>query len=229
MDSYSSIPIEHLLHRCTISGEIGAWEEFVRRFHRPIAMVVLRTASRWGDASKQTVDDLIQETYLKLCANNCRILRDFEHRDAGAFAGYVKVIAANVVRDHFKSSHSQKRDSNRVDTFDEGLIAAREDSEGGPRSIERAVLLREVQHYLNLCAGDEDRERNTRIFWLHYRAGLTAAAISSLPGVGLTTKGVESLLLRITRELRERMAPGKPPKSAIPQKKAEGILPAESF
>jgi hypothetical protein len=80
MESYSSISIEELVRRCTASRSPEAWEEFVRRFHRLIAAVILRTASRLCEASKQTVDDLIQETYLKLCADDFRVLRGFENK-----------------------------------------------------------------------------------------------------------------------------------------------------
>jgi RNA polymerase sigma-70 factor (ECF subfamily) len=218
MGIYTTISIEDLLLRCCESGEIVAWQEFVRRFHRLIATVVLRTAARWGDTSQQTADDLIQETYLKLCANDYRLLRDFEHRGADAFVGFVKVITTNVVRDHFKSLYSKKRGSNRVEGIsDEFALASNEHSEGSPKAMERAVLIQEVQQHLNLCVAGADRDRNSKIFWLYYRAGLSAAAIAALPGIGLSTKGVESLILRITRELRERMSAPEadgPPKCA---------------
>jgi RNA polymerase sigma-70 factor (ECF subfamily) len=71
-----------------------------------------------------------------------------------------------------------------------------------------------------------DQERNTRIFWLHYRVGLSARNIADLPGIGLTTKGVESILLRITKELRERMAEPKAEVSEQLQRGPEGFVPA---
>lgn len=43
------------------------------------------------------------------------------------------------------------------------------------------------------------------IFWLYYRDGLTTRAISSLPFVGLSTKGVESTIHRLTRMVRNEM------------------------
>lgn len=227
MEKYSSISVEELARRCCISGEIAAWEEFVRRFHRLIAKIVLRAAARFGDASKQTVDDLVQETYLKLCSDNYRILREFEHRHSDAFVGYVQVIAANVVRDHFRAHYSKKRGSNRVESIsDEFTPAVSEQSEGSPKSIERAVLIQEIQTQLSLCIGGADHDRNSKIFWLYYRAGLSASAIASLPGIGLTTKGVESLLFRLTRELRERMSVLDP---GGVRASSEGIMPAESF
>jgi RNA polymerase sigma-70 factor, ECF subfamily len=221
---------EDLVRRCTVPGEIAAWEEFVRRFHRPITTVVLRTSGRWGDCSKHTVDDLIQETYLKLCASNYRILREFEHRNIDGFSGYVKVVAANVVRDHFKSVHSKKRGSNRVEIVSEDFVpAAGENAAGSPNAMERAVLIREIQRHLDFCTAGPEHDRNCKIFWLYYRVGLTASAIATLPDIELTTKGVESLLLRLTRDLRERMAPPQPEKENWPLESTEGILPAESF
>lgn len=230
MENYSTVSIEELARQCCISGEIAAWEEFVRRFHRLIAKVVMRGAARFGDSSKQTVDDLIQETYLKFCANNCSLLRNFEHRHPEAFLGYVQVVAANVVRDHFKSSYSKKRGADRVEGISEDFVpVAGDDSAGSPRAIERSVLIQEVQRHLDDCIAGADQDRNGRIFWLYYRVGLSAGAIAALPGTGLTTKGVESLILRLTRELRARMAARK----RIDREKTvgsnEGVLPAESF
>lgn len=230
MEKYSSISVEELAHRCCVSGEVGAWEEFVRRFHRLIAKVVSRISARYGDSSTQVVEDLIQETYLKLCADNYRVLRDFEHRHSNAFVGFVQVVAANVVHDHFKSSNAKRRGANRVEAISEDIVlVAGVESSGSPREIERIVLIQQVQRYLNECVAGADQDRNSRVFWLYYRVGLSASAIAALPGIGLTTKGVESLLLRITRELRERMASSKPLSQEVGHDAAKGILPAESF
>jgi RNA polymerase sigma-70 factor, ECF subfamily len=227
MESYSSITIEELVRRCASSRSPEAWEEFVRRFHRLIATVIFRTASRLGDSSKQTVDDLIQETYLKLCRDNFRVLRGFEQKHPDAFTGYIKVMTANVVRDHFKSFHTKKRGSGQLEQIaDDSIPAAGDGSTGSPISIERAVLIKEITHHLDICLAGPDEERNRQIFWLHYHAGLSARAIADLPGIGLTTKGVESVITRVTRDLRERMAEPKPRLQNQIQREPEGILPA---
>jgi RNA polymerase sigma-70 factor, ECF subfamily len=227
MEPTASVSIEELIRRCATSRSPEAWEEFVRRFHRLIATVILRTAGRLGDASKHTVDDLLQETYLKLCADNFRILRTFEQQHPDAFTGYVKVITANVVRDHFKSVHTQKRGSGQLEQIEEDFVpSATEGSAGSPQSIERAVLIQELNRHLDLCTAGPDHERNKRIFWLHYRAGLSARAIADLPSIRLSSKGVESILSRLTRDLRQRMAePHVPPKRQM-QTEPEGFLSA---
>ena len=227
METLASISIENLVRRCATSPSPEAWQEFVRRFHRLIATVTLRTAGRLGDASRQTVDDLIQETYLKLCADNFRILRTFEQQHPDAFTGYVKVLTANVVRDHFKSIHTQKRGAGQLTPIEEDFIPiAAGDTAGSPQSIERAVLILEVTRHLDLCLAGPDRDRNRRIFWLHYRAGLSARAIAGLPGIHLSPKGVESILMRLTKDLRQRLAEPIAPITDQMQPEPEGFLPA---
>jgi RNA polymerase sigma-70 factor (ECF subfamily) len=231
MAATSSESIEDLLRRCAVSsGDLSAWEEFVRRFHRLIAKVVLRTSAKFGGVSAGVVDDLIQETYLKCCADNFRILIDFEHRHPDAFVGFLQVLAANVARDYFKSAYSQKRGANQVESISEDFTpSAVVDGAGSPGAIERGILINEVRSHLELCIEGRDKDRNRRIFWLYYRAGLSAAAISVLPGIGLTTKGVESLILRMTREVRERMLAPKPVPRRSKRNAGEGILSAHSF
>src|SRR5436309_13982603 len=104
---------EELLHACVESNDESAWDEFVSRFHRSISLAVIRPTAQWGEVSRQIVDDLIQETYLKLCANKCRLLRDFAVQHPEALIRYIKTIAANVAHDHFKSRYSQKRGAGR--------------------------------------------------------------------------------------------------------------------
>ncbi|MGC2400927.1 MAG: sigma-70 family RNA polymerase sigma factor [Acidobacteriaceae bacterium] len=230
MENYSCLSIEELVRQCSASRSADAWEEFIRRFHRLIATVILRTAARLGDSSRQTVDDLIQETYLKLCTDNFRILRNFQQQRPDAFIGYVKVVAANVVRDHFKSSYSLKRGSGHIEQLAQDFVPlAADGSDGSQQSIERTVLIEEINRFLEICVPGPDQERNTQIFWLHYRAGLSARAIADLPGIMLTTKGIESIILRITRELRTRMADRNGAEPAIAPASREGLLPAQSF
>jgi len=110
-------------------------EEFVARFQRPISLSIKRTACQWGKNPEQFVDDLLQETYLKLHAEKCRLLLQFaQQHPEEAVLRYVKAIAINVARDHFKSLHSQKRGAGETDQMVEDFDpVARSDSFGGPR------------------------------------------------------------------------------------------------
>jgi len=54
------------------------------------------------------------------------------------------------------------------------------------------------------------RDRDRALFWLYYRQGLTAGEIAALPSAGLTAKGVESALRRVTGWLRGEIEKRKP-------------------
>ena len=71
---------------------------------------------------------------------------------------------------------------------------------GDADRVDRGVLLAEIERTLRHDASDRDR----RIFWLHYRAGLTAVQISSFRTIELSAKGVESVILRLTRLIRDK-------------------------
>jgi RNA polymerase sigma-70 factor (ECF subfamily) len=201
---YAALSAERLILACTQTGDSAAWEEFVRRFHRLIATVAFRVARRWGDSSPQVVDDLVQETYLKLCAGNFRILRSFKSQHPDAFYGYLKVVTANLVQDHFKAAHSGKRGSGKVEVAVDPQITSA--AVATAKSSERNILLQQVDGLLSRLAVGQHPERDRRVFWLYYRVGLTANAIASLPAIGLSTKGVESTILRLTRLLRQELA-----------------------
>jgi RNA polymerase sigma-70 factor (ECF subfamily) len=207
--NHSALPSNDLLMAC-ICGDASAWEEFIRRFSPVIARVVFRVACRHGDSSKSVVDDLVQDTYLKLCSNDCKLLKSFEPEHTESIFAFLKVVASCVAHDYFKAKHAQKRGSgNTPETLDEMQYSAPGDSANSPGSltrIERGVLIRQIDEYLSTLLPPVEAKRGRAVFWLYYRAGFSASAIASLPAVGLTTKGVESLLLRTTRIVRRRLA-----------------------
>jgi hypothetical protein len=70
--------------------------------------------------------------------------------------------------------------------------------------------LQEVNAALSRVAAGPHLERDRKLFWLYYRVGLTADEIAGLPSIGLSTKGVESSLLRLTRLLRQEIGRDRP-------------------
>lgn len=206
---------QELVQLCLDSQDKAIWFEFVRRFQPLIAGVVLKSIRRWARPTPSLVDDLVQDTYLKLCANNFRALREFDCRHDHALYGFLKVVASNVVQDHFRRSKSPKRFSGRDDEDLESVRATPAAATHSSDDMDRAILLAEVARCLQSLPADDHLTRDCAIFWLYYRQGLTAKSISQLPGIGLSVKGVESTILRLTRLVRERMA-------AAPRRKAAG-------
>lgn len=172
-----------------------------------IAAVVMRTARRWGNCSPELVDDLIQETFLKIYADRKRILSKFTPEDPEAFCAFLKVITAHLVDDYFRARHSQKRGSGRLeDSIDESAAVAQAAATNRPaEDVFRNLQLKEVERALSACIAGVEQERDRAIFWLYYRDGLSAKAIAALPSIPLTVKGVESVIHRLTRCVRERL------------------------
>jgi len=190
-----------LVKKCVRSGEESCWCEFVARFQPVIAGVVAKTVRRYSGANLALEDDLVQSTYLKLCANNYKALRSLNETHENSIYGLLKVIASNVVHDHFRSELCEKRGMGMFDSLNEDIAAGvmrapyRQDAETGILSWQIEKCLRRY------VAG----QRDLRVFRLYYGEGFNAREISALAGIGVSTKGVESILHRLTRLLRARL------------------------
>lgn len=231
LSRHSSVSDEELIRACAESNDCTAWEEFVARYHRPISLSILRIAHQWGGSPQQVVDDLVQETYLKVCSDKCRLLRDFAVQHPDAVPGYIKTVAVNVAHDHFKSLHSQKRGAGETAQLLEDVEPCAQSRDmGGQAAIEREVLLKQIDRCLETCSEGPDQERDRLIFWLYYQQGMTAKAIAALPTIGLSAKGVESAIFRLTRLVREQIAALQSQTSVSPQPPGgKGFRPAESY
>src|ERR1022692_1194110 len=71
------------LRDCLSNGASLTWEAFIALAQPVIAAAVFRAIRRWG-GNRSAVDDLIQDTFAKLCAANCRVLRNFRGRDSAS-------------------------------------------------------------------------------------------------------------------------------------------------
>jgi RNA polymerase sigma-70 factor (ECF subfamily) len=191
---------------CAGPSDDAAWEEFVARVGRPISLTIMRTASRWGEPSRTLVEDLVQNTYLKLWEGGCRLLRDFAVQYPEAILGYVKKIAANVAHDYFKHGHSQSSGGGQphVSTSDVDPEAGTE-VHGSENKIAFEVFLNQIDDYLKRGLSGPDQERDRMIFWLYFRQGMSTKEIASLPAIGLGAKGVGSVIERLKALVRERI------------------------
>ncbi|HZI58462.1 MAG TPA: sigma-70 family RNA polymerase sigma factor [Verrucomicrobiae bacterium] len=185
-----------LLHLCLGSEDQELWRNFVRRTQPLIASVIINTIRRWQEPSPSLVDDLIQDTFLKLFANERKALRSIKNEYENTIFGYLKVVASNVVRDHFRQTENKVEEIELADP----VLPPTPD---GLDRVEFARLKDKIQTRLQSLSSSETYRRDETIFWMYYEQGYTAKEISFLPSVGLTVKGVESTLLRLTRFIRE--------------------------
>lgn len=203
---YGARPPNDLFVACLRGGDEHAWAEFLSRFQPLVLGVVIKIANHWGENSPQIVEELLQETYLKLCADREAILGSFQPTHPDSVFGYLKVFAANMARDHFKSLHAKKRGGAlRIESESASATDQCSDVGADRHQVERAVLVSEIETIFKELVVGQNAERDKRIFWLYYRSGLTANSIASISQIGLTVKGVESTLQRLTSLLRERV------------------------
>lgn len=213
--AFAELTPQQLVLEC-VQGGTEAWQEFMRRFQRLIARVVMRAAREWGNTSPEVIEDLVQDVYLELARDNCKVLQRFEPHDDSAFIGFLKVVTVNVVNNHFRSAYATKRTKGSTsDELEPKLLAL--ESSGAGAKVGHAVMIEEIDRALETIASERDRA----IFLLHYRHGLTAEAIASIPGVKLTVKGIGSVIHRLTQTL-ERELFHKP--SGLQDKKSPGEI-----
>jgi len=172
-------PISELYGDCIRSGgKHSACDEFFRTVQPVLRRVCWRVARQYD--APEDVDDLVQEVSLKLIASGTSILASLPARTEAALA-YLSVLAANSARDFFRARRASKRGTQPAISL-----------------YDRALLLTRIEENL-----PEDR-REQVVFRLYYRQGFTAKEIADIPAMNLTTKGVESMIFRITRGIRLR-------------------------
>ena len=112
--------------------------------------------------------------------------------------GKMTPLAANSARDFFRTRGTAKRGGGAtisLDTPSATILASLELAQ----DFDRSLLLASIEALL-----PADR-REQIVFRLYYRQGLTAKEISSIPALDLSLKGVESMIFRITKQIRERL------------------------
>lgn len=201
---YRVLSDDELVRECAEHSCPEIWEEFLRRFQPTIARAALRTCHEWSESSPDVVEDMVQNTLHKLCADNCSLLKTFQPRHPGSFSGFLRTITANVVRDHMRAKHAVKRDVENTVELNEEIHQLRQDS-GSASSAERKILLDEINGLLLRRGSGPVEKRERAIFWLHYRYGLTAKEIASIPSIKLTEKGVESVIHRMMAYVKKSL------------------------
>lgn len=197
-------PWPEILNLCVNHARADAWEEFVRRRQPLIAASVARIARQRG-FHLPVIEDIVQEVYLKLCDRGCRILRDFQNESEDGFCAFLKVLSTNVARDRCDSLLAARRGGGKVVSLQGDESQTPRDTAGSPQLLNQ-VLLKEIETVLpRICKGSTGG-RDEVIFWMYYQQGLTAKEISSLPTMGLTAKGVESVLIRLVHQVRTELA-----------------------
>ncbi len=88
--------------RPCLSGEKQAWDAFVDRFCGVIHAAVARTLRAGpATASRDELQDVVQEVFLRLLRHDCRLLRRYDPARS-SLATYLTLIARSVALDHLR-------------------------------------------------------------------------------------------------------------------------------
>jgi len=171
----------------------------MRRYHPLLTASATRVARQWGGGAPSEVDDIVQEIYLRMCADHARILTSFRDPRPEAMFGYLKVVSTNIAHDFFRKKNAARRGAERTTNVEQASHVP------APfQDMDRLLSLSEIDAMLEAHTEQkENGQRDRAVFRLYYRHGMTAQAIADLPGVGLNPKGVEGVLYRLTRALRQ--------------------------
>jgi RNA polymerase sigma-70 factor (ECF subfamily) len=176
---------------CLEAPSEAAWINFVRCFQPLIAAKIRAVVGIYRSQDKALIDDLVQDTFLRLCKDDARALRAYQPRGEDTLVAYIRVVAKSAALQHFETIAAKKRAGLEVPVEDV-------DPPSPPEKTEQAVLMREIGDLLRVV---EDNPVARSVFWLRWREGFTAEEISRLPHVNLNPKGVESCLDRMLKKL----------------------------
>jgi RNA polymerase sigma factor (sigma-70 family) len=198
-----------------------AWREFYNRFDARIWLVIYRECKAMGiikqaTQSKQTIEDLVQEVYVKLADNDCKALKNFIGASENSIYTYLGIIAKNVVKNHFIKMKAQKRPtleksiddvSTITETGEKILIrdVVRPTYSDVEQNFSVEILKQEVEDILNNILKGKEKERNRLIFKLHLYKKFSAEDIANKFNFGISSKRISNLITAIKKQLQQEL------------------------
>jgi RNA polymerase sigma factor (sigma-70 family) len=189
------VPAPNLIRRC-IEREPAAWTELLQRHRLLVLRVLVRTV---GATDASAAEDLEQEVWGRLLANECDALWGLVDADEGNLRAFLYRTALNIGRDHLRRlSIRRVAHAGPVEELAESIA---DEGEGIEASYERHERRQIILDALDEVLTPPNDERDRMIFRAHYLDGLTAGEIAAM-GIGLAPKGVESMLHRLLSRVK---------------------------
>lgn len=198
-----------LIRECGIRlTDRGLWTMFHDRFQRALFSFLLRSLkfhSRRDDVI-ELVTDLVQDVYMRLIEHKGEKLRTFRGETDASVSAFLARVSAGVVADHLRYENRGRTIGGNVISLQE----ARHREAAEVSKLQRSDLdMESVISWIDIervIAADPDHkhaERNALIFKLYYIDGLTAGEIARYPGFDITDKGVEAVLVRTRKRIKQ--------------------------
>jgi RNA polymerase sigma factor (sigma-70 family) len=200
----SEVSNSELITLCLTSPDKEpAWEEFVRRFHQVILSAVIRTYKSMAviaqdDPAKEVVEDLAQAVYIKLIEDDYRALRSFRGKHENSIYGFLIMVAANVVRDHFRQVRAHRRSAVKVSL--EELIGGSGSLEVSTKAPIDELNWEDIEEALEKVGGEDDSHQDKLIIKLHYLYGFTFEEIVTMLNLSVRPASLNS---RVSRKMKK--------------------------
>ncbi len=213
---------QELVSRLVDAGpEDPAWPEFVSRFHGWIRRITFRAYAVEAERSRgldvglpgEVVEDLTQEVFVRLIDGGRRALVHFEGRNENSIYTYLRMIATNLVRDHFKKLRAQRtppaaRSLNEPLRVSDALVEeltlgdVLSGSSLSPEEMVHSVEIRKkISSAVHQASIGATSKRDRLIFRLYFVEGLTLEELASVRSVRLSVSGVEKRVRKIRSAL----------------------------
>lgn len=197
-----------LLHRCAVEGREADWAELVRRYGPRLESRVRWRLHRCG----MTVDDeltqeMLQEVYYRLLESRGRRLLACRGRSEGQVLSYLRRLTDRMVIDQVRHLQAVQRRHEQLAAEAETPSSVDGDLVDPTSSPEDELLARDrlqrlLARFLEVESGHYGR-RNLRVLLLNAVGGWTSREISRAMAGDLGPSGVDSLLNRVKRRLRQ--------------------------
>lgn len=195
-----------LMRQCALNlSATDLWAEFHSRYRRRILLFLMRAfRARGGNSDDfvQCADDWVQEVFTKLVQNGGRALLSFRGTTEFSVYAFLGSIAASVVADQLRLQRAQRRSATVV-AIDEVPDSTAPYVDGGD-AFRGLLEFIDLERTLLTDMETKNPERDFLIFRLYFIDGLSAREIAAMPGLKLTTSGLEKVLERARKRLARK-------------------------
>lgn len=213
VESLKEVSSLQLITLCS-NDNSDAWEEFINRFHRHIMLCTLRE-SRNYKSKDNDISEMVQEVFIKLLANDRRILKEFRGTTDTSVLAYLATIIRSTVTDLIRKEVAQKRSapmisldaplSNTEEELSLADILPAEETSSPSIILNEKIAQKRLRELLKTVLSGANATRDTIIFHLHVINGLSAREIAELPSFSMSTNNVQAIIFRTKERLREML------------------------
>lgn len=172
-------------------GSIESFQRLFEKYHKRVYNLIYRMVGNESDAA-----DLTQEAFVRVY-NSLHLLRSED-----AFYGWVRTVATNLVRDHFrKLGRSIRADSlDQKIQLDEGEVER--EVEDWSHNPERLVQKQDLQDAVQKAISSLSEDQRT-VVALHHIEGMDVKEIAEILNIPVGT--VKSRLSRAREDLKRKL------------------------